>query len=119
MPDQEIYLAALDQQSAEAIAELAQLMDEGELFAQALAQAGLIRNRLNDYRQQDGFYAFSKFTNGSYDSSATIFPSVAWWTGRPNPAECLMPCFRGGPRMSLRRTGAFAVSASKVLCLIP
>ena len=82
MPDQEIYLAALDQQSAEAIAELAQLMDEGELSAQALAQAGLIRNRLNDYRQQDGFYAFSKFTNGSYDSSATIFPSVAWWTGR-------------------------------------
>ncbi len=82
MPDQEIYLAALDQQSAEAMAELAKLMNEDELSAQALAQARLIRSRLNDYRQPDGFYAFSKSTNGSYDSAATIFPSVAWWTGR-------------------------------------
>jgi len=81
MPDQEIYLAALDQQSSEAMADLAKVIKDEGLNARALAQATVIRERLNDYRQPDGFYAFSKNVDGSFDSTATIFPSVAWWTG--------------------------------------
>lgn len=82
MPHQELYLAALDEQSTEAIARLAVLMGDHELSERARAQAELIRGRLAAYRQQGGFYAFSKNADGSYDSTATIFPSVAWWTGR-------------------------------------
>lgn len=81
MPDQEIYLAALDEQSAESISYLAKLMNDDQLAAAAQAQANLVRERLRAYRQPDGFYAFSKNADGSYDPPATIFPSVAWWTG--------------------------------------
>jgi glycogen debranching enzyme len=82
LPHQESYLAALDEQSAAAISELAALMGDGELSVAASRQADIIRDRLIAYRQQDGFYAFSKNINGTYDATRTIFPSVAWWTGR-------------------------------------
>lgn len=81
LPDQESYLAALDEQSAEAISELAAWMKEDNLSSQARSQAALIRERLRSYRQPNGFYAFSKSKDGSYDPAPTIFPSVAWWTG--------------------------------------
>jgi glycogen debranching enzyme len=82
MPHQELYLAALDEQSTEAIARLAVIMGDHELSESARAQAELIRGRLAAYRQQDGFYAFSESADGTYDSTTTIFPAVAWWTGR-------------------------------------
>jgi hypothetical protein len=81
-PHKELYLAAVDQQSAAAISELAKLIGDSELSATASSQADLIRDRLVAYRQQDGFYAFSKNPDRTYDATRTIFPSVAWWTGR-------------------------------------
>jgi glycogen debranching enzyme len=81
MPHQELYLAALDQQSAAAISSLAKIMGDEKLSTDAAQQANAIREKLSSYRQRDGFYAFSKNADGSYDSTATIFPSVAWWTG--------------------------------------
>jgi glycogen debranching enzyme len=83
MPHQEIYLAALDQQSAEAYSRLAALMNEsGEEAKSAKGVADSIRTKLASYKSQDGFYAFSRNADGSYDSTATVFPSVAWWNGR-------------------------------------
>jgi len=84
LPHQEIYLAALDQQSADAMSRLAALMDDGTLAAAARERAGLIRNRIEAeyYDPQARFYAFSRNKDGTLDRTATIFPAVAWWSGR-------------------------------------
>lgn len=84
MPHQEIYLAALDQQSADAMAHLAHLMDDEDLAAAARMHAEHIRaaieSEYSDDRQHG--YAFSRNADGKLDRTATIYPAVAWWTGR-------------------------------------
>jgi glycogen debranching enzyme len=82
MPNQELYLAALDQQSAEAYSRLASLMNLPTDAAAAKKVADEIRPKLALYRGPDGMYAFSRNKDGSYDRTPTIFPAVAWWTGR-------------------------------------
>jgi glycogen debranching enzyme len=84
MPHQEIYLAALDQQSADAMSRLAALMAESDLAATARQQAEIIRTKIeSEYYEPDRqFYAFSRNTDGSLDHTATAFPSIAWWSGR-------------------------------------
>jgi glycogen debranching enzyme len=81
-PNQELYLAALDQQSAEAYARLAALTNHAAESAAARAVADDIRAKLARYRGPEGLYAFSRNHDGSYDRTPTIFPAVAWWTGR-------------------------------------
>ena len=83
MPHQEIYLAALDQQSCTAMAKLAETMREPALAASASAQARRIEAALAP-EYFDGarkFYAFSRNADGSTDRTATSFPSIAWWDG--------------------------------------
>ncbi len=82
MPHQELYLAALDQQSAEAYSRLATLMNRAADSAAAKQVADSIRSKLAAFRGSDGMYAFSRNSDGTYDRTPTIFPSVAWWTGR-------------------------------------
>jgi len=83
MPHQEIYLAALDQQSAEAVSRLAGLMNDSELAA-----AGQVAQRIRSeieaayFESRSGFYAFSRNAAGALDHTATIYPAVAWWSGR-------------------------------------
>lgn len=81
MPQQEIYLAALDEQSSEAMARLAKLMQDDALASTAMQQTKRIRDYLATYRNNDGFYNFSRSKDGSFDTQHTIFPSVAWWSG--------------------------------------
>jgi hypothetical protein len=83
MPYQEIYLAALDQQSAGAIARLAGIMKDTTLERKAQATAETIRKKIADefYEVANRFYAFSRDKNGRLDHTATIYPSVAWWDG--------------------------------------
>ncbi len=81
MPHQEIYLAALDQQSSESMAQLAKLMGDPQLSSQAAQQAASIRDYLAKYRSPQGTYSFSRNTDGTFDTRATVFPSVAWWSG--------------------------------------
>jgi hypothetical protein len=83
MPHQEIYLAALDRQSAEAFSHLASLMKEPDLSAAAQAKAAQIQDAIeNEYFERtQKFYAFSRNPDGSLDQTATIYPSVAWWDG--------------------------------------
>jgi hypothetical protein len=85
MPHQEIYLAALDQQSAEAVSRLAGLMHDGELAA-AAQEAQRIRGKIEAayFEPGSGFYAFSRNARGGLDHTATIYPAVAWWSGRLN-----------------------------------
>src|SRR5258707_5543962 len=84
MPHQEIYLAALDQQSADAMSRLAALLNDEPSATEARKKAGVIRGLLESeyYAAAEKFYAFSRNVDGSLDRTATIFPSVAWWTGR-------------------------------------
>jgi glycogen debranching enzyme len=81
MPHQEIYLAALDQQSSESISRLAKLMQEEGLSKSSASTAGEIKTKLAAYRGKDGTYTFSRHEDGTYEAVPSIFPSVAWWSG--------------------------------------
>ena len=83
MPHQEIYLAALDCQSARAISKLAAMQNESDLAQRAAAKAQAIAEKIpaEYYDAPHKFYAFSLNQNGSRDNTATMFPSVAWWDG--------------------------------------
>jgi glycogen debranching enzyme len=92
MPHQEIYLAALDQASTQAIAEMAKLMQDQTLAASAAAQSKHIAEVVASYRQSDGTYAFSRNSDGTFDQTSTVFPSVALWSDKkslPNPDAML------------------------------
>lgn len=92
MPHQELYLAALDQQSCAAMATMANALSEAGLAKSAHDTAEMIRGKLNGYLGADGIYSFSKNMDGTYDTTPTIYPSVAWWTGEltlPNAAKTL------------------------------
>jgi glycogen debranching enzyme len=84
MPHQEIYLAALDQQSSAAISRLAARLGDAQLAVAAQSQADQIRARLEGayFDSTERFYAFSRNTDGTLDRTATIYPAVAWWSGR-------------------------------------
>jgi hypothetical protein len=83
MPHQEIYLAALDQQSCASMSHLAALMHEEDLAGRAGEQSRQIRQQLEPeyYDGANRFYAFSRNPDGTTDKTATIYPAVAWWTG--------------------------------------
>ena len=88
MPHQEIYLAALDQASSQAIADMATLMQDEALATSATAQSKHIAGVVASYRQNDGSYAFSRNSDGSFDQTSTIFPAVALWSEKdslPSP----------------------------------
>jgi hypothetical protein len=76
MPHQEIYLAALDQQSADAMSRLAGVMGDRALESAAARKAAEIRAKIESeyYEPNVQFYAFSRNADGTLDHSATIFP---------------------------------------------
>jgi hypothetical protein len=83
MPEEEIYMAALDQQSNDAIAHLAEVMQDNVLALKARAKASDIEKKLESeyYEPQLKFYAFSRNSDNSVDHTASIYPVVAWWDG--------------------------------------
>ena len=84
MPHQEIYLAALDQQSADSMSRLAAMLHDDALAESARRKAEEIRLKLESeyYEPREQFYAFSRNPDGTLDHTATIYPAVAWWSGR-------------------------------------
>jgi glycogen debranching enzyme len=83
MPQQEIYLAALDEQASLAFAHLAQAAGHADIAEQAKQRAAAIRAQIEKeyFLPSTNFYAFSHNADGGTDDTATIFPSVAWWDG--------------------------------------
>jgi glycogen debranching enzyme len=83
MPNQEIYLAALDQQASAAFASIAKATGHRELGEDASRRAAFIAQQIEkEYFLPDAdFYAFSRNSNGTLDTSPTIYPSVADWDG--------------------------------------
>lgn len=83
MPHEEIYLAAMDQQSAQAISYLATLAGDPQMAAAAKQKAQDIASKIESeyYEPSARFYAFSRNPDGSLDHTASIYPAVAWWDG--------------------------------------
>lgn len=83
MPKEEIYLAAIDEQSADAMSHLAGLMQDQGLSTSAGKKAAEIGQKIESeyYEPNEQFYAFSRNPDGSLDQTASIFPAVAWWDG--------------------------------------
>ena len=83
MPRQEIYMAAMDQQSSSAMSELAFLMGDKTNAAAAQLKADEIKDKIEVqyYDPSKKFYAFSRNGDSSVDNTASIYPSVAWWDG--------------------------------------
>ncbi len=92
LPHQELYLAALDQQSCASMAGLAATMGDAALANSAQQQAEIIRQKLAGYLGTNGIYGFSRNLDGTYDTTPTVYPSVAWWSGElnlPNASKTL------------------------------
>jgi glycogen debranching enzyme len=87
MPHQEIYLAALDQASSRAIVDMAKLMQDDTLATSAAVQSRHIAEVVASYRQPDGTYAFSRNSDGTFDQTSTVFPSVALWSDKESLPE--------------------------------
>ncbi len=83
MPQQEIYLASLDQQASAAMASLAGLLSDTGTASAAKQRASMIAGKIESeyYNRKEQFYAFSRNRDGSLDNTASIYPSVAWWDG--------------------------------------
>ncbi len=86
MPHQEVYLASLDVQASRAYAQLAALAGKPEDGAAARAQT-IAATLEREYKPAglDGMYAFSYNSPqggpAKLDTTATIYPAVAWWDG--------------------------------------
>jgi glycogen debranching enzyme len=81
LPHQEIYLAALDQQASQAMARLCELTSHPSEARLAQQRADTIGKKIvAEYAQPNGMYAFSHNRDGSPDTTATIYPSIAWWS---------------------------------------
>ena len=83
MPKEEIYLASLDRQSSSAVSRLAGLMGDNQLATSAGETAAVIGQKIESgfYNAADNFYAFSRNGDNSQDTTASIYPAVAWWDG--------------------------------------
>ena len=94
MPHQEVYLALLDQQASAAMGVLEHLLGDQEKADAARQRAEAIAKTINAqfYDGQKGCYAFSRNTDGSLDRTTTVYPSLAWWSGKSildHGEECL------------------------------
>jgi glycogen debranching enzyme len=94
LPHQEVYLALLDQQASAAMAQLETLLQNPEKAAAASQRAGLLAKTIEaEYHDTSkSCYAFSRNADGSLDRATTVYPAIAWWSGKPELAhgdECL------------------------------
>lgn len=82
MPAQEIYLALLDEQASSAFANLARTTHHDDLAKQAELRAERVRRTIEQeyFIPADNSYAFSRNTDGSLDSTPTIFPAISLWS---------------------------------------
>ncbi len=92
LPHQELYLAALDRDATRAMVQLATWVEHGDVAAEATATAGKLTAAVAAYQLPNQRFAFSKNTDGTYDPTQTVYPSVALWSsgrGLPHPDTML------------------------------
>jgi glycogen debranching enzyme len=83
MPRQEVYLALLDEQASAAMGQLGGLLAEGSIATEAKERAAKLHATIENeyYRADTQTYAFSRNAGGVLDTTATMFPAIAWWNG--------------------------------------
>ena len=89
-PHQELYLAALDHEATQAMAQLAILAGHPDLGSEASITAQKLEAAVRAYRQSEDLYAFSKNADGSYDRTQTVYPAAGLWLhaeGLPAPEQ--------------------------------
>jgi glycogen debranching enzyme len=101
MPQEEIYMAAVDQQAFVAMSHLADLMGDPALAQQAAEKAKAVAAKTEEAFYDAGFYAFSRNRDGTLDHTATMYPAVAWWDG-----TLALP--RAGPMLSRWASSEFS-----------
>ncbi|MGA2806890.1 MAG: amylo-alpha-1,6-glucosidase [Terracidiphilus sp.] len=94
MPHQEIYLALLDQQASGAMAKIENLLNDPEKAAAAQKRAETVAKTIESeyYDPDKSCYAFSRNADGSLDRASTVYPALAWWSGKSilaHPDGCL------------------------------
>lgn len=80
-PQQEIYLALLDEQASAAMTDLANSLNLSDIARTAADRTAAIRKTIEAeyFVPQSGQYAFSHNRDGN-DATVTVFPAIAWWT---------------------------------------
>jgi glycogen debranching enzyme len=101
MPQEEIYLASLDEQANAAMSQLATTMNEPALAREASQKARAIHAKIVEELHRSEFYAFSRNPNGTLDETATIYPAVAWWDSHEGLADA-------GPMLSRWASSEFS-----------
>ena len=92
MPHQELYLAALDRDATQALAQLARWAGHPDVGTEATATAAKLAVSVKAYGLPNGLVAFSKNADGTYDATQTVYPSVGLWSsgqGLPNASNLL------------------------------
>jgi glycogen debranching enzyme len=94
MPRQEIYLALLDQQASTAFGQLERLMGDAGKASSAEQRGEAIVKAIDAeyYDPAKGCYAFSRNAGGTMDRTTTVYPAMAWWSGKSSlahPDGCL------------------------------
>jgi glycogen debranching enzyme len=94
MPHQEIYLALLDQQASAAMADIEKLIGNTDKSTAAQQRADTIAKTIEKeyYDPEKSCYAFSHNADGSQDRTSTVYPAMAWWSGKSilaHPEGCL------------------------------
>ncbi|MDR3728120.1 MAG: hypothetical protein P4K86_13860 [Terracidiphilus sp.] len=94
LPHQEVYLALLDQQASAAVAQLETMLKNPDKAAAASLRAEHLAKTIEAeyYDKEKSCYAFSRNGDGSMDRATTVYPAIAWWSGKPvlsHSDECL------------------------------
>lgn len=83
MPRQEVYLALLDEQASRAMVQMGALLADETIASEAKQRAAAVHATIEReyYRADTQTYDFSRNAGGVMDTTATVFPAIAWWNG--------------------------------------
>jgi len=97
MPHQEIYLAFLDQQASGAMAQLEDLLHDSAKSTAAKSRADAIAKTIQAqfWDKDKSCYGFSRNPDGSLDRTSTVYPALAWWSGKGLAGDNSIPTQTG------------------------
>jgi glycogen debranching enzyme len=97
MPHQEVYLAFLDQQASGAMAQLEDLLRDSAKSQAAKTRADSIAKTIQAqfWDKDKSCYAFSRNSDGSLDRTSTVYPALAWWSGKGLAGDNSIPTQTG------------------------
>jgi glycogen debranching enzyme len=97
MPHQEVYLAFLDQQASGAMGLMEDLLHDSAEAQSARSRADSIVKTIQAqfWDKNKSCYAFSRNPDGSLDRTSTVYPALAWWSGRGLAGDTSIPTQAG------------------------